>query len=218
MSRRPNWSTVASMSCLASSRRETSVRWSTAFPPIASTARTAACPAGSLRSAITTCAPALARATAMDLPIPLPAPVTTPTVPSKLTIDSPPLWASALEMKEAFGVLAKDLLLDSLRHIAPRAPASDVVFFCGGVAVREIGGAHEAILSHMLQEIIKILVSFAVHERPSRTEVFLRVVVVAAVNGIIDGASLPWRENYGGRLYPAPDLLHRIGDPGGTSL
>src|SRR6266571_3322481 len=58
---------------------------------MASTARTAACPAGSLRSAMTTCAPALARATAMVLPIPLPAPVTTPTLPSKLTIDSPPL-------------------------------------------------------------------------------------------------------------------------------
>src|SRR5206468_669645 len=62
-----------------------------AFPPMASTARTAACPAGSLRSAMTTCAPALARATAMALPIPLPAPVTTPTLPSKLTIDLPPL-------------------------------------------------------------------------------------------------------------------------------
>src|SRR5438067_6016006 len=58
---------------------------------MASTARTAACPAGSLRSAMTTCAPALARATAMALPIPLPAPVTTPTLPSKLTIDLPPL-------------------------------------------------------------------------------------------------------------------------------
>ena len=42
----------------------------------------------------------------------------------------------------------------------------------------------------MLQEIIKILVSFAVHKRPSRTEEFLRVAVVAAVDCIIDGASV----------------------------
>src|SRR5437016_7727413 len=124
----------------------------------------------------------------------------------------------SLEAKEAFSVFAKDLFLDSLRHIAPLAPASDVVFFCGGIAVREVRGAHEAILSHMLQEIIKILVSFAVHERPSRTEEFLRVAVVAAVNRIIDGASLPLIDNYGGRLDPAPDLLHRVGDPGGAGL
>src|SRR5438128_6032238 len=91
MSSRPNRSTVSSMSCLVSSHRETSVRWSTAFPPMTSTARTAACPAGSLKSAMTTCAPDLAKATAMAWPIPLPAPVTTPTLPSKLTIDLPPL-------------------------------------------------------------------------------------------------------------------------------
>src|SRR5438874_12486695 len=124
----------------------------------------------------------------------------------------------SLEAKEAFSVFAKDLFLDSLRHIAPLAPASDVVFFCGGIAVREVRRAHEAILSHMLQEIIKIFVSFAVHERPPRTEKFLRVAIVAPVNRIIDGASLPRREKYAGRLDPAPDLLHRVGDPGGAGL
>ncbi len=117
MSTRPNWSTVVSMSCLASSRREMSVRWSTAFPPMASTARTAACPAGSLRSAMTTCAPALARATAMVLPIPLPAPVTTPTLPSKLTIDSPPLQ------------LAGTILPSATSDFLPRRSAGIV---CGG--------------------------------------------------------------------------------------
>src|SRR5438034_3299313 len=126
--------------------------------------------------------------------------------------------AFSLEMKEAFGVFAKKLFLDSLRHIAPLAPASDVVFFCGGVAVREVRGAHEAVLSYMLQEIIKILVAFAVHERPPRTEKFLRVAIVAPVNRIIDGASLPRREKYAGRLDPVPDLLHRVGHPGGAGL
>src|SRR5262249_61531166 len=42
------------------------------------------------RPAMTPRAPALARRTAMALPIPLPALVTTPILPSKLTIDSPP--------------------------------------------------------------------------------------------------------------------------------
>ena len=131
---------------------------------------------------------------------------------SKLTVTFP------LEAKEAFSVFAKDLFLDSLRHIAPLAPASDVVFFCGGVAVREVRGAHEAILSHMLQEIIKILVSFAVDERPSRTEELLWVAIVPAVNCIIDGPSLPLRDNDAGRLYPTPNLLHRVGDPGGAGF
>src|SRR5439155_16819355 len=97
----------------------------------------------------------------------------------------------SLETKEALGIFAKNLFLDSLRHIAPLAPASDVVLFGGRVAVREVRGAHETVLAHVLQEIIKILVSFAVHERPPRTEKFLRVAVVAPVNRIIDGASLP---------------------------
>jgi hypothetical protein len=69
--------------------------------------------------------------------------------------------------------------------------------------VREIRGAHEAVFSHMLQEIIKILVSFAIHECPSRTEEFLWIAVIAAVNGVIDGASLPLSEKYAGRARPA---------------
>src|SRR4029077_1081365 len=101
-------------------------------------------------------------------------------------------------MKEAFCVFTKNLFLDSLRHIASLAPASDVVLFGGGVAVREVGGAHEGIFSHMLQQIIKILVSFAVHERPSRTEEFFRIAVVAPIDRIIDGAPLPCREKTGG--------------------
>src|SRR5262249_50875295 len=71
---------------------------------------------------------------------------------------------------------------------------------------------------HVLQEIIKILVSFAVHERPSRPEEFLRVAVITAVNRIIDGPSLPLSEKYTGWLYPAPALLPLVGDPGGTGL
>src|SRR4030095_9496781 len=122
-----------------------------------------------------------------------------------VSLPKPPI-AVSLETKEAFGVFAKDLFLDSLRHIAPLAPASDVVFFCRGVAVREVRGAHEAILSHMLQEIIKILVSFAVHERPSRTEELLRIAVVAAVNCIINGPSLPLRDKAARRVSPEPAL------------
>src|SRR5262245_32444644 len=126
--------------------------------------------------------------------------------------------AVRLEAKEALGVFAKDFFLDSLRHIVPLAPAGDVVFFCGGVAVREVRRAHEAILSHMLQEIIKILVSFAVHERPPRAKEFLRVAIVTAVNCAIDGSSLPLSEKYAGRLDPTSDLLHRVRNPGGTGL
>src|SRR5262245_63291592 len=80
----------------------------------------------------------------------------------------------SLDTKKPLGVFAKDLLLDSFRHIAPLTPATDVVLFRGGIAVKEDRRAHEAILSNMLQEIIKILVSFAVHERPPRTEELLR--------------------------------------------
>jgi hypothetical protein len=57
--------------------------------------------------------------------------------------------------------------------------------------VRKVGGAHQAVLPHVLQQIIKILVSFAVHERPPQTEKFLRIAIVAAVNGIVDGTPLP---------------------------
>jgi hypothetical protein len=76
--------------------------------------------------------------------------------------------------------------------------------------VRKVGGTHEAILSDVLQEIIKVLVSLAVHERAPRTEEFLRIAVVAPVNGIVDGASLPLSEKYAGRLYAASHLLHRV--------
>jgi len=116
------------------------------------------------------------------------------------------------------GVFAKDLLLDSFRHIAPLAPATDVVLFRGGIAVREVRRTHEPILSDMLQEIIKIFVSFAVHERPSRTEEFLRIAIIAAVNRIVDGPPLPLSEKYAGRLNPSPDLLHSVGNPCGAGL
>src|SRR5262249_26030741 len=123
-----------------------------------------------------------------------------------------------LDTKKPLGVFAKDLLLDSFRHIAPLTPATDVVLFRGGIAVREVRRAHEAILSNMLQEIIKILVSFAVHERPPRTEELLRVAVVAPVNRIVDGPPLPLSEKYAGRLNPSPNLLHRVGNPCGAGL
>jgi hypothetical protein len=38
--------------------------------------------------------------------------------------------------------------------LTSRATASDVVFFCGKLAVSVVRGAHESILSRMLQEII----------------------------------------------------------------
>src|SRR5215470_5533163 len=142
-----------------------------------------------------------------------------PSIPHILRWTCPQIYlALSLEAKKAFGVLAEDLLFHSLRHVASLAPASDVVFFRRGIAVRKVRGAHEGVFSHMFQEIIEILVSFAVHERPSRTEELLRITVVAAVNGIINGTSLPARKNYAGRLYPAPDLLRRVGDPGGAGL
>ena len=76
----------------------------------------------------------------------------------------------------------------------------------------EVGGAHEGIFSHVLQQIIKILVAFAVRERPSRTEEFLRIAVVTAIDRIIDGAALSRREKYGGRLDTAPDMLDAFKD------
>ena len=84
--------------------------------------------------------------------------------------------------------------------------------------MREIRGTHEAILSHMLQKIIKILVSFAIHKRSSRAEEFLRIAIVTPVNRVIDGASLTCSEKYAGWLHPAPDLLRRVGHPGGAGL
>ncbi len=43
-----------------------------------------------------------------------------------------------LETEESCGIFSKDLFLDSLRHVAPLAPASDVVLFRGWVAVWEV--------------------------------------------------------------------------------
>src|SRR5215475_1125773 len=129
-----------------------------------------------------------------------------------------PPTAFSARYERTVGVFAENLLLDSLRHITPLAPATDVVLFRRGIAVREVRRAHEAILSDMLQEIIKILVSFAVHERPPRTEELLRIAVVAPVNRIVDGPPLPLSEKYAGRLNPSPNLLHRVGNPCGAGL
>ena len=81
--------------------------------------------------------------------------------------------------------------------------------------MREVGGAHEGIFSHMLQQIIEILVSLPSSRTPVKE--FFRIAVVAPIDRIIDGAPLPCREKYGGRLDPAPDLLHRVGNPGGAA-
>src|SRR5262245_66348413 len=73
---------------------------------------------------MTTRAPALARPTAMALPIPLPAPVTTPILPSKLTIDSPPLQLTGTILSSAhFGF---SLRRSDQKHPCPDSGLEDI--------------------------------------------------------------------------------------------